>query len=301
MGKLERWITKVSRYRYFGFCISLLVVLLITGVYFANENRYKLEVMVEDFIGLNSVDPGQANQNKPPCMVLPTLIATFRDKPPSMFIYSQGRFSGPLRLVLEEAAANIGYAVKWQQEGLSASFSKLQSNTIDIIPHIRSKTTERERLYRYSEPLGRQKRSIYLALRHNEPKKINVLNDLKGMNVGYQEGNHFNDTFQNANHFNKKAYLTIELMVLAFNRQEIDVMVVSSKRPIEQGLTAIGARQVKYANYTIDDSPELYFLYSKNLTQKAVYIKLDAELVKMREQGVIEDIFRSFSFIPQKK
>ena len=43
---------------------------------------------------------------------LPKLAVTFRDAPPDMLVYSKGRFSGPLRYVLEEAPGRIGYSVE---------------------------------------------------------------------------------------------------------------------------------------------------------------------------------------------
>jgi hypothetical protein len=303
--KFKRWITQIGRHRFFATYVRLFVLLLICGIYFANEYRYELQVVIGDFINPKAKTFANVRDVKHL-----QFIATYRDKAPSMYIYSPGQFSGPLRLILEQAAEQIDYGVRWEQESLSASFTRLlsnnsdgrdSSNSIDIIPHLRSITSERDNLYRYSEPLGQQKRSIYLALRHNEVKVINKLTDLTGMNVGYQEGNHFSNDFQNANNFNKKDYPSIKLMVSAFNSEEIDVMVVSSKRSIEQGLTAIGARRVKYAKFTIDDCPELYFLYAKSPKNKELilaYKKLDEELLKMKEQGLIEDIFRSFSSIP---
>ena len=78
-------------------------------------------------------------------------------------------------------------------------------------------------------------------------------------------------------------------------------MVVNNKRLIEQRLQAIGARSVKYAKYTIDDNPGLYFLYSKNPAKQAVYDRLDQVLMNMKKQGVIEEIFRSFALVSPKK
>jgi ABC-type amino acid transport substrate-binding protein len=280
---------KISHYRYFWSYIVFLFVLLITGAYIANENRYKLAVLVDDFMMPSSEVLVRASDSRP------KLIATFRDKPPSMFLYSPGRFAGPLRFVLEEAASEIGYVVDWQQEALSVSLAGLHNNTIDIVPHIRSRTQDRENLYRYSVSLMNQKRSIYFALRDNQANAINALGDLQGLTVGYPQGNHFTDEFQNASAFKKNSYRTIELMVLAFNRQEIDVMVVSSKRQIEQQLKIIGASDVKYATFTLDNNPGLYFLYSKHPTQQAVYDRLDQALIEMKKQGLIEDIFHSFA------
>jgi hypothetical protein len=306
--KFKRWISQISRHRFFGTYVRLFVIFLVCCIYFLHENRYEFQVVIGDVIS-----PKTKTFAKEINVKQSTFIATYRDKAPSMYIYSQGLFSGPLRLILEQAASKINYGVRWEQESLSASFTRLlsnnsdgrdSSNSIDIIPHLRSITSERDNLYLYSEPLGQQKRSIYLALRYNEVKTINGLSDLKGMNVGYQQGNHFNDEFQNTDDFNKMEYKSIKEMVEAFNRREVDVMVVSSKRSIEQGLTTIGARQVKYAKFTIDDCPELYFLYAKNPKNKeliAGYKELDKELLRMKEHGMIEDIFRSFSPVPIEK
>ena len=282
-------VTKITQYRFFWLSIILLFVLVITGAYIVNKSRYKLAVIVEDFMMPGNELVAPANDSRP------KLIATFRDKPPSMYLYSPGRFAGPLRFILEEAASKIGYAVDWQQAGLSVSLTGLQNNSIDIVPHIRSRTQDREKLYRYSVNLMNQKRSIYFALRNNQANAINELSDLQGMIVGYPQGNHFTNEFQNASDFKKKPYPTIELMVLALNRHEIDVMVVSSKRAIEKQLRIIGATNVKYAKFTLDNNPGLYFLYSKNPTQQAVYNRLNQALIELKKQGLIENVFKSFA------
>ncbi|WP_281560638.1 transporter substrate-binding domain-containing protein [Thalassomonas sp. RHCl1] len=287
--KHKSGLTRITHYRYFGRTVALLVILVLTGAYLAYEYRYRLEVMMEDFFEPKKELPAQAPDNRP------KLIATFRDQPPNMFYYSKGRFSGPLRLVLEQAANEIGYRVDWRQQALSASLAGLADNSIDIVPHVRSRTREREKAYRYSANIREEQRSVYFALWEHNPKVIKGLSDLEGMAVGYPQGNYFNTDFQRASHFNKAAYSTVESMVLAFHRQEINVMLVSSKREVEQRLQAIGARSVKYADFTLDDNPGLYFLYSKNPAQQAVYDRLDQALINMKKQGAIEDIFHSFA------
>ena len=296
MLKLKLWLTQISHYRNFGLCVALLLVSVFTGAYLGYESRYKLEVIFDDLFAQKRDVLTPASDNRP------KLRATFRDQPPNMFFYSQGSFAGPLRLVLEQAADEIGYAVDWQQAALSASLAGLENNSIDIVPHIRSRTPQREKLYRYSVSLREEQRSLYLALWEHESKEINGLSDLDGMTVGYLQGNYLNGQFQKAKNVNKKPYLTIELMVMAFHRKEIGVMVASSKRHVEQRLQAIGARSVKYAKFTIDDNPGLYFLYSKNPAQQAVYDRLDQVLINMKKRGMIEDIFRSFTLVlPEKE
>lgn len=295
MFNIKSGLTNFSNSRYFGLFIITFILMIVVGGYFVHEHRYKISVLIDDYITENSnaliINPS----NKP------KLIATYRDKPPSMYLYSENHFSGPLRFVLEEAASKIGYEVEWKQAALSASLAGLLDSSIDIVPHIRSKTAERQRLYRYSVSLMTKKRSIYLALHNEETKSITKLDDLKDLKVGYQKGNHFSNDFQQSKTFIKKPYLSVELMVMAFNRNEIDVMVVSSKRLMEQQLKSIGASPVKYAEFTIDDTPGLHFLYSQNPQKQSVYDQLDNALLEMKAQGVINDIFRSFTFTPSLK
>ncbi|WDE02540.1 substrate-binding periplasmic protein [Thalassomonas actiniarum] len=295
MIKHKSGLTRITHYRHFGLCVALLLVSVFTGTYFAYEHRYQLEVMMDDF-----VEP-EDEVSAPAVDKRPKLIATFRDQPPNMFYYSKGRFSGPLRVMLEQATSEIGYALEWRQAALSASLTGLADNSVDIVPHIRSRTREREKLYRYSISIREEQRSIYFAQWEHDPKVISNLNDLEGMAVGYPQGNYFNTQFQQASHFKKEPYSSIESMVMAFHRQEITVMLVSSKREVEQRLQAVGARSVKYADFTLDDNPELYFLYSKNPALQAVYDRLDQALSDMKKRGEVEDIFHSFALAAPEK
>ena len=75
----------------------------------------------------------------------PQFLATYRDGPPDMVMYSEGRHSGPLRYVTEEAARRIGYRIEWKHKSFSKSVPGLVDGTVDIIPYVFYKMPEMQR------------------------------------------------------------------------------------------------------------------------------------------------------------
>ena len=86
------------------------------------------------------------------------LTADFRHRPPEMVVEGQ-RFSGPLKAIIEEAAAEVGYKVNWRLAPFSRSLHGLKSGDVDIVPRT-IRNDEREAFVDYLGPIAYQQTDL---------------------------------------------------------------------------------------------------------------------------------------------
>lgn len=233
----------------------------------------------------------------------PTLRATFRDVPPDMLTYSAARHSGPLRYVVEEAAAQAGYAVEWTPAPFAESFDKAVRGEVDIVPFVRFKTAEREKFLRFSESLGKVMTYTYFLQHADDKQPIKMLDDLRGRTVGYRPGSYYYAEFLPDNRFQKVGYPNDAKMIKGFIDRKVDVVVVNVQQAAERVLAASGysASNYKYAELVIARPADMYLLFSRAPELQAGFDRIDQALLKMREEGVIEDIYKSFDTPPPQR
>lgn len=230
----------------------------------------------------------------------PKLVATFRDLPPDLVVYSEGRHSGAMRYVLEDAAARVGYAIQWKQLPFSNSLAGLADGSVDIVPSAHHKTPEREKEARFSVSLGRQSRPIFFALHQEQPGEIKSIADLGRHSIGYLENAYYFPEFHASTLLTKVAYADMRGMMQGFIKGEVDVVVLNNKKSVERELAALGYSKYRYADLSVNDDPDAFFLYSRNSQKKEIFDRLDQAFVQMKNEGLIADIYHSFDAEPPK-
>lgn len=224
----------------------------------------------------------------------PVIVAHFRDRPPDMVTYCDNRFDGPLRAVVEEAAARIGARVEWRKASLGQSLSDLNTAKVDIVPFIFVKTAEREKTSRYSETVGRRSRPVIFLTRPGKEQDVKKLDDLVGKKVGVLKGVAYPDDFTQHPNIQKSEYPSEAALVKAFSREEVDIVPVLDKETIQRALLTIGYTKFGYTAFVIDQQLDQYFLFPRAGKNKVLYDRLDEVLVQMRKDGVVVEIYESF-------
>lgn len=247
-----------------------------------------------------SAGGASAPQAKPE---IPRLVATYRDVPPDMLTYSPGRHSGPLRYVIEEAAGRIGYGIEWRPAPFGESLDKAKSGDVDIVPFVRFKTEDREKVFRFSESMGKVKAVTFFLQHADDPQPIRALEDLRGRTVGYRPGSFYYEEFMPDTRFKKAGFPDDGKLIKGFIDRKVNVVVVNIPQATERALAAAGygASNYKYAELVIERETEMYMLYTRAAGRQEVFDRLDQALVKMREEGLIEDIYKSFEADPPRR
>gem|GEM_PF-2705447 len=233
---------------------------------------------------------------------LPTLIATFRNRPPEMQVYSERRFSGPLRYVLEEAASRIGYAIEWRQMELSAAEHELREGKIDVVPFIRYQTPDRQKIMRYSASLGLTRQETRFVLHSADTLDYKSMGELKGLNVGFVNSLVYVQEFQEASDFNKSGYASYRDMAIAFVENKLDTFITSSLLASERALAESGYEKTDYKYATLNYATDVgeWFVYSLNPERQEIYNRLDRALIEIRDSGLAAEIYKHFGVAPHK-
>ena len=230
----------------------------------------------------------------------PKLIATYRDLPPELVVYSPGRHAGPLRMIIEEAADRIGYDVEWKAASFADGLTALSEGTADIVPSALFKTPEREKLMRFSVSLGRIPYIISFMQRTDSNQPIKKLDDLKGRTVGYRSSVLYFDEFDSLSGFKRVMFSNDIDMMKAFADRVVDVVVVNNKRAAERAQisSGINSGNYKYGDMTITQEVDLYMLYSLKPERQPIFDQLDQALLKMKNDNLLVDIYKSFNVPP---
>ena len=233
---------------------------------------------------------------------LPTLIATFRNRPPEMQVYSEHRFSGPLRYVLEEAASRIGYAIEWRKMELSAAEHELREGKIDVVPFIRHQTPDRQKIMRYSASLGLLRQETRFVLHSADTRDYKSLGELKGLNVGFVNSLVYEREFDEASDFKKIGYASYREMAIAFVENSLDTFITTSLPASERALAESGYEKndYKYATLNYVSDVGQWFVYSLNPERQEIYNRLDRALIEIRDSGLAAEIYKHFGVAPHK-
>ena len=230
----------------------------------------------------------------------PQFLATYRDGPPDMVMYSEGRHSGPLRYVTEEAARRIGYRIEWKHKSFSKSVPGLVDGTVDIIPYVFYKTPEREKDSRFSVSLGLRPRPIYFVInrRFGDHTTIKTMQDLAGHRVGYRDNSYYFKEFHDAENIVKVPFKNEDEMAQAFALGKVELMVLNNKQEMQRTIASVGFNDYEYTDLIFDIKSDMYYLFSKLESRAAVFMKLDAALQEMKDDGTIARIYKSFEAEP---
>ena len=231
----------------------------------------------------------------------PTLVAHYRDRPPDMITYCGDRHDGPLRLILEEAASRIEYRIEWKNvASLATSFEALSSSEADILPYIFIRTEAREKLYRFSESLGKKARPVSFVLRQNNEDVIQTFEDVTRYKIGYLKNIYFFKEFHDNENIDKVEFSDPVSLARSFAAGEVDVAIVVNRRSTERSFYSVGFDKFKYSSfvYNMKPEPDIYYVYSKQADRQPIFDRLDQVIREMKEEGDIQDIYLSFDADP---
>lgn len=234
----------------------------------------------------------------PPTDSRPVLVVSYRDNPPDMVAYCAERHSGPLRHVLEEAAARVGHRIEWQHLSLANSLRALKEGQVDIVPYLFTKTSERAAIGRFSETLGGKMRTVSFLVRKEDGRSISRFADLEAFTIGYRRDSYYFSEFHENRTLKTVAYEKDSDMVRDFVAGRTDMLVVNNKAATERAFLSLGFNEFKYAGLDYRRDAHLYLLYSLDRSKQALFDRLDQALVQMRQEGLVADIYRSFDTMP---
>ncbi|ABK45895.1 multi-sensor hybrid histidine kinase [Magnetococcus marinus MC-1] len=220
----------------------------------------------------------------------PPIHADIRHRPPEMIVHG-GFMGGPLKEVLEQAAAKLQRKVVWRSVPFSESYKDLQSGAVDVVPRT-IRTAEREPFVHFLGPIGQQNKAILFLLRKGQERQIRSLADLHGLTVGVKPKTAYFPAFDQDESITKLPTEGGDYgLVTRLIEGTADVVAVLDQAAMESALAGLGFKDYAYAPFRHEQIIENYFGFSKNSPLAAVAPALNHLLQEMAASGQIEAIY----------
>lgn len=222
------------------------------------------------------------------------LRADFRHRPPEMVLDEKhNRMTGPVKDILEEAAARVGYRIEWTARPFARSLYELQVGMVDIVPRT-IRTPEREAFIHFLGPIAIQERDILFLVKTGEEARIKSYEDLYKVTVGVKRRTVYFERFDGDLALNKVESIDDENMARMFIMGRFDTMAVLDRAAIESALTKLEYDRFSYADFRLQNRVEHYFGMSSKSPHLAIFGALNQALLEMVASGRIKQIYHSY-------
>lgn len=224
-------------------------------------------------------------------------IAHARPRPPELVV-ENGTVSGPLRDVLDEAAAKISLTLTWENVPFPRSLQDLQNGRDVIVPRVR-RTADREPYVTFLGPIAIQKRQVaFLTQKGKAP--IAKYEDLATLTIGTKRGTAYFDRFDADKTLKKVETADDQALVGMLMAGRFDVIAAVDKPALDAILKAQNVTDVVYAPYheTIDGENLYGIARNSGLAKRAD--DLNTVLKDMAASGRVRAIYGKYNLNPEQ-
>lgn len=231
--------------------------------------------------------------------ILKVLKADFRHRPPEMlFDERNNQMLSPLKDILEEAAAKIGYSILWTHRPFARSYEELRTGDVDIVPRT-VRNQEREEFIAFLGPIAEQNRNILFLVKPGEESKILSYEDLYNLTIGTKRGTAYFDRFNQDIMLQKIESVDDKNMAQMFINGRFDTMVILDRSAIEIALEQLGYSKYSYAHYYYPNEIGNYFGMSRKSPHFHIFDDLNQALLEMRASGRIKEIYAAYNLLSE--
>jgi polar amino acid transport system substrate-binding protein len=224
------------------------------------------------------------------------LQADFRHRPPEMIVEGK-KMSGPLKVILEEAAKKIQYTIKWRIAPFPRSLGDLEKGIRDILPRT-VRTSKREVFVNYLGPIGFQQKDILFLVKKGKEDLINSYEDLKALKIGLKRKTAYFKRFDEDTTFNKMLTNGDDIMAKMFKKGRFDTIAVLDRVSLEKAMEKFSITNYAYANYKYIQRNGNYFGMSKTSINAGIYDQLNEILLDMAKSGEVTKIYMRYGIEP---
>ncbi|HEV2678396.1 MAG TPA: transporter substrate-binding domain-containing protein [Aliidongia sp.] len=221
----------------------------------------------------------------------------FRPRPPEMTV-ENGKFSGPIKDVIEEALHTAGMTISWADVPFARSLKQLQDGDPVLVPRY-NRTPDREAFSLFLGPIAVQKRQIRFAVRQGDEHRIKSYADLAALSIGVKRGTAYFDQFDKDKSLHREEAVDDQNLLLPLRAGHQDAAIVVDQIPFENAAKAMGWGGYAWADWKVDIEQGNYYAIAKSgpLAPKAAAI--DAALKAMAANGRVKEIYAKYGLDPE--
>ncbi len=225
------------------------------------------------------------------------VVAHARPRPPELTT-ENGKISGPLKDILDEAMTKAGIDLRWQAVPFARSLKDMQDGNDAIVPRVR-RTADREAFVVFLGPIVDQRRNVNFLVRKGKAP-IKAYEDLAALTVGIKRGSVYFDRFDADKTLKKLELADDENLVNMLTTDRIDVVATLDKPALDAAIRKGGVTDTVYADYQEIMNEGNYFGVGKasDLAKRAdEFNRILSDMVK---SGRIVAIYGKYGLNPEK-
>ncbi len=218
------------------------------------------------------------------------LSADIRHRPPEMIVDDE-YVGGPLKDILDVAARELGYQVRWRKAPFPQSIKELEQGSLDLLPRTIRKP-EREAFAHFLGPIGVQRKDILFLVRRGAEKTISAYADLAGLTIAVKERTAYFPRFDKDKGLNKVVSPGGDYgLVRLFIEGEVDTVAVLDRPALESAMAGSGFVDYGYADYRHVQTIENYYALSRRSPHAGLVADLNRILQEMAASGRVAAIY----------
>lgn len=221
----------------------------------------------------------------------------FRARPPEMTV-ENGKFSGPIKDVIEEAIKMTGLSISWSEVPFARSLKELQEGDPVLVPRV-SRTPDREAFTLYLGPIAVQKRRVVFAVHKGDEHRIKSYADLATLSIGMKRGASYFDQFDKDKSLRKVEAVDDQNLIIPMRAGHQDVAIVIDRAAFEDAAKAMGWSDFAWADWTLDVEQANYYGIAKSGPLAAKASAIDAALKAMVSDGRVKNIYAKYRLDPE--
>ncbi len=212
-------------------------------------------------------------------------------------VLSNGKMAGPLKDILDEAAAKLGYKVKWRPTLFNRSLKDLQTGLVDIVPKTFYRKKRSDYIH-YLGPLFKRTQRTNFLVRPGMENKITCYEDLLKYKIGVKRSSFYFEKFNEDKRIQTIQSFDDFNMSDMFIKGRFDVMAIIDPIAIEEAFRKREYKEFSYAEYSHTREMGLYYAFSKKSKHVNIKDKLNKVLMEMSSSGRVNQIYAKYQLAP---
>lgn len=222
------------------------------------------------------------------------------DNPPDVVAYPRSGVDGPVRALVDHAAAASGSKVEWRRVTLRKGLEEIGAGRLDALAFVSQVTPDRAQVGWGGNSMGKRSRELHFALRRTDTRSIDRWTDLKDLRIGVVKGRYYTRRFHDDAALNVVGFESETDMAHAMLSGEIDTILTNNRVRLQQQLLQAGFNEIRFAALSAREDQDLMLLNSRRSNAEPALRRLDATLADMRKRGLISEIFIGYGVEPPK-
>ncbi|MBF0134507.1 MAG: ABC transporter substrate-binding protein [Magnetococcales bacterium] len=225
------------------------------------------------------------------------LKADYRPRPPEMIVGEGEQISGPLKDILDEAAARNGFRVEWHVVPFPKSLHDLEVGSVDLVPRV-IRTTDRENFVQFLGPIGYQDKDIHFLVHKGQESRIRVYEDLHSLVVGVKLKTAYFDPFDGDKAIRKETSSDDSSLARMFIGGRFETIALLDRPAMEGVLAGLDFKDYAFADYHFHQKIGNFYGMSKKSPHAASFPALNATLAEMSASGRVTELYKIHSVDP---